>query len=204
MLIQKFQIPYKITDFEPYLSEESFNQHYNVLYDKYVKQCNNTYQELDVALAKQQEETIKFLNSQLSFMSNGYYLHTLFFENLSPNDTTFSTNIQKQWAKDFGRMDFSSAIKAVSAKVRGSGWVVLGWNTFSKRLVITSHESHNCDLLIGVEPLAVFDLWEHAYYIDYYTERDKYLTGLLKILDREIVSARFDLIKQKEETASNV
>lgn len=195
-MIKKYEVSYKLDEFE-FLSKENLDSHYNKLYDGYVKQYNQIYLDLNIAIKNGDVSKVKYLNDQLSYMGDGYYLHTLFFENLTPhNQGLFSDNLQLQLKKDFN-IDIEQMIVEYGLKIRGNGWVILGWDEVAKRLVITSHESHQHGILWTIEPLIVLDMWEHSYYLDYQTNKEQYLRDLCKLIDVNVVNKRFEkLMKQ--------
>ena len=72
----------------------------------------------------------------------------------------------------------------------GSGWV---WLSKDKdgNLVISKENNAGSPLTKGLTPLLTFDVWEHAYYIDYRNRRAEQLHNLWKIIDWSVVESRY-------------
>ena len=72
----------------------------------------------------------------------------------------------------------------------GSGWVWLSSDAESK-LVITQEPNAANPIQRGLKPLLTFDVWEHAYYLDYQNRRADHLSALWRIVDWNVVEGRF-------------
>ena len=71
----------------------------------------------------------------------------------------------------------------------GSGWVWLSADKNGK-LVITQQKNAENPVTTGLTPLLTFDVWEHAYYLDYQNRRADYLAALWQIVDWQVVEDR--------------
>lgn len=92
--------------------------------------------------------------------------------------------------RDFGSFEkFQEEFQAKGAGLFGSGWVWLSADA-SGKLVITQESNAQNPLTKGLKPLLTFDVWEHAYYIDYRNRRPDYLKELWQIVDWNIVNER--------------
>ena len=78
--------------------------------------------------------------------------------------------------------------KAASS-IFGSGWAWLALNKEGK-LVIVKEANGSNPLRKGMKPLLGFDVWEHAYYLDYQNRRTEHLSNLWKIIDWKVVENR--------------
>lgn len=90
----------------------------------------------------------------------------------------------------FGTFDgFKDAFQKQGIGLFGSGWV---WLSADKdgRLVITQETNAGNPLQRGLHPLLTFDVWEHAYYLDYQNRRADHLTALWDIVDWDVVCGR--------------
>ena len=96
--------------------------------------------------------------------------------------------IEKQW----GTLDaFKADFVAKGTTLFGSGWVWLS-ATPDGTLVISQESNANNPLTKGLKPLLTFDVWEHAYYLDYQNRRAAQLEALWKIVDWSVVEERFN------------
>ena len=97
------------------------------------------------------------------------------------------SQIDKQW----GTLDsFKTDFVAKGVGLFGSGWVWLSAEP-DGTLVITHEPGASNPIVRGLKPLLTFDVWEHAYYLDYQNRRADHLTALWQILDWEVVEQRY-------------
>ncbi|MDE6831512.1 MAG: Fe-Mn family superoxide dismutase, partial [Muribaculaceae bacterium] len=91
----------------------------------------------------------------------------------------------------FGSFDnFKKEFEEAGVKLFGSGWVWLSKDSDGK-LFITQEPNGGNPMTSGLTPLLTFDVWEHAYYIDYKNLRGEYLKKLWDIVDWDLVESRF-------------
>ena len=97
------------------------------------------------------------------------------------------SQIEKQW----GTLDsFKADFESKGVTLFGSGWVWLSAQT-DGTLIITQEPDAGNPVTKGLKPLLTFDVWEHAYYLDYQNRRSSYLTALWQILDWSVIEARY-------------
>ena len=93
--------------------------------------------------------------------------------------------------RDFGSFDaFKEAFQKAGATLFGSGWVWLSADNNGK-LVITQESNAANPVQKGLKPLLTFDVWEHAYYLDYQNRRLDHLAALWQIIDWKAVEQRY-------------
>lgn len=192
-MIKKIELPYPINALEPYYSAETLDIHYNKLYTGYVDNTNKIEEKLSKARQTNNFENIKCLEKDLSFYGSGAILHQLFFENLGPAiPTNPDINLMEQIIKDFGDFDkFKKQFNEASKTVEASGWGLLVWVPEFKRLEILQCEKHQNLTLWGCIPLLIIDMWEHSYFLQYKTDRVKYIDALWNIVNWNVVNKRF-------------
>ena len=94
--------------------------------------------------------------------------------------------------RDFGSFEaFKEAFQKAGATLFGSGWVWLSADKDGK-LVITQEANAANPIQKGLKPLLTFDVWEHAYYLDYQNRRPDHLAALWQIVDWEVIEKRYD------------
>ena len=92
--------------------------------------------------------------------------------------------------RDFGSFDaFKDEFLKKGATLFGSGWVWLSADKEGK-LVITQESNAANPIQKGLKPLLTFDVWEHAYYLDYQNRRPDHLAALWQIVDWEMIERR--------------
>jgi Fe-Mn family superoxide dismutase len=99
-----------------------------------------------------------------------------------------AAQIEKQW----GSVDaFKAEFEAKGVGLFGSGWVWLSADA-DGNLVITQEQGASNPVQKGLKPLLTFDVWEHAYYLDYQNRRAAHLAALWQIVDWEVIEKRYD------------
>ena len=94
-------------------------------------------------------------------------------------------------ARDFGSFKaFKEEFQKKGATLFGSGWVWLSADKDGK-LVITQEANAANPVQKGLKPLLTFDVWEHAYYLDYQNRRPDHLLALWQIIDWNIIEKRY-------------
>jgi Fe-Mn family superoxide dismutase len=93
--------------------------------------------------------------------------------------------------RDFGTFDDWQKDFMAVAMAAGNGWAVCGYHTFLRRYVnmIVSH--HSGDVMLGVFPVVVLDMWEHSYTRDYLGDKKNYLMAQMKEFNWSVIEDRF-------------
>lgn len=116
--------------------------------------------------------------------------HAMYFEQFSNNPKPMSEKMKGLLERDFGGVEaFKKEFEQKGATLFGSGWVWLSADENGK-LVITQQKNAENPVTMGLTPLMTFDVWEHAYYLDYQNRRADYLAALWQIVDWSIVEDR--------------
>lgn len=192
-MIKQAPLGYDYSALEPYYNTETLKIHYETLYKGYVDNTNKILQNLENARKLKDYRNIKCLEKDLSFFGSGAILHELFFQNMTPNRTNLSIDLQRQIIQDFGSIEsmleqFTEASKTVEA----SGWCLLVWVPMWQSLQVLQCEKHQNLTLWGCKPLLVLDMWEHSYFLQYKTKRPDYIQAFWNIVNWQEVSKRFE------------
>ncbi len=116
--------------------------------------------------------------------------HTMYFEQFSNTPREMSTKFAAMIEKDFGSVeDFKKEFVQKGVTLFGSGWVWLSMDG-SRKLVITQQKNAENPVTMGLKPLLTFDVWEHAYYLDYQNRRGDQLADLWQVVDWPVVESR--------------
>lgn len=195
-MIKMKDLPYPMDALEPYYNKETLSIHYNILYKGYVDNTNKVQEKLFLARENHNFENIKCLEKDLSFYGSGVILHELFFENMGPPiPTSPSQKLIEFINRDFNSYEkFKEQFTESSKTVEASGWNLLVWVNNFKKLEILQCEKHQNLTLWGCKPLLVLDMWEHSYFLQYKTQRPKYISSFWNIVNWNVVNKRFDNI----------
>ena len=119
--------------------------------------------------------------------------HTLYFEQFSNTPQPMSAPMAALLEKSFGSVEtFKKEFEQKGVTLFGSGWVWLSADKDGK-LVITQQKNAENPVTMGLNPLLTFDVWEHAYYLDYQNRRADHLAALWQIVDWQVVEGRLAL-----------
>ena len=184
-------LPYAAGDLAPALSQETFEFHYGKHLQTYLNNLNAALPG-SAFEGKSLEEIGKtaeggVFNNAGQFLNHSMYF--LQFKAPTPANAP-SGKIAEAIARDFGSFEkFQEEFQAKGAGLFGSGWVWLSADA-SGKLVITQEGNAQNPLTKGLKPLLTFDVWEHAYYIDYRNRRPDYLKALWSIVNWDEVNKR--------------
>jgi superoxide dismutase, Fe-Mn family len=178
-------LPYDYGALEPHYSAEILELHHDKHHAAYVAGANTTLEKLADAREKGDYGTIVGLEKTLAFNLSGHVLHSIFWTNLSPDggdkpDGDLASAIDEH----FGSFDaFKAQLTQVTTTVQGSGWGVLAWEPLGGRLLIEQVYDHQSNIGQGSVPLLVFDVWEHAFYLQYKNVKADYVAALWNIVN---------------------
>jgi len=192
--MSKFELitlPYAADALQPVISPETIAFHHGKHLQAYVNNLNNL-----IAGTKFEGMTLVDIVKQSDggvFNNAGQILnHNLYFEALqAPQDDNQPTGkIAAAIAEQFGSFaDFKQQFQQQGASLFGSGWIWLSEDT-DGRLVISQETNAQNPVTKGLVPLLTFDVWEHAYYVDYRNRRPDYLSAMWSIVNWDVVNQR--------------
>ena len=185
-------LPYDYGALEPHYSSEILELHHDKHHAAYVAGANTTLEKLAEARDKGEFGSIVGLEKTLAFNLSGHVLHSIFWTNLSPDggdkpDGDLGSAIDEH----FGSFDaFKAQLTQATTTVQGSGWGVLAWEPLAGRLLVEQVYDHQGNIGQGSVPVLVFDIWEHAFYLQYKNVKADYVTALWNIVNWSNVASR--------------
>lgn len=194
-------LPYRYNALEPVISEKSLRLHHDVLHKKYVDALNNAELKLVDARMKNDFELIKYWENELAFQGSGNILHSIFWTVMAPVGTGGQpgTVTLSQIINYFGNFDaFKEQFSNAANKIEGSAWAILTWQPTWHRLEILQAEKHQNQTQWSGIPVLVLDVWEHAYYLDYDTDREGYIKNWWSLVNWNEVESRLRLAMNGE------
>jgi len=192
-------LPYPYNVLEPVISERSLRIHHDILHRGYVEGLNQA--ELELVRARQTNDfsLIRYWERELAYNGSGDILHSIFWTVLTPPGTGGQPGncTRRQIEYYFGSFAaFQAQLTAAATRVADSGWGVLVWNPAWQRLEILAAEDHQDSTQWGSIPILIVDVWEHAYYLDYQSERNRFVQNWWQIVNWPAVETRLLLAMQ--------
>ena len=183
-------LPYAYDALAPQVSEETLRFHHDKHYVGYVNKLNELI--LDTPYAQQPLEDI-VVSADGAIFNNAAQMwnHEFFFDQLSPDGEARPTGaLLKAIDADFGSFEqFKAQMEKAAVGLFGSGWAWLSVDKDGK-LHITKEPNGSNPVRAGLKPLLGFDVWEHAYYLDYQNRRADHVNKLWEIIDWDVVEKR--------------
>jgi Fe-Mn family superoxide dismutase len=185
-------LDYDYGTLEPHITARLLELHHSKHHAAYVKQANETLEQLDEARDRGDFTKIAGLEKALAFNLSGHVLHSIFWRNLAPQaggrpDGTLARAIDQS----FGSFDkLKAQMTNVAATVMGSGWAALIWEPMAGRLLTCQIYDHQSNLAQGGTPLMVIDAWEHAYYLQYQNQKQAFFDAVWHLWNWSDIDAR--------------
>lgn len=188
----KFELPslnYKLESLSPVFSQETMEYHYLKHHKGYVDKLNlliqgSIYEQMSLSqiLLTPQKPTDAILANAAQ-----HWNHSFFWECLSPNSNKPSVELLSKINSAFGSLEeFKQQFSASAMSVFGSGWT---WLVLTKEgnLAIKSTSNAGNPMMSNEQALLTCDVWEHAYYIDYRNQRNRYLEAFWDIVSWDFI-----------------
>ena len=186
-------LPYAPDALEPVISKETIAFHHGKHLAGYVNNLNAMIEGSPLARLPLEEIVIKaeggILNNAGQILNHNLY----FGQFASPKvDNKPIGKVAEAIARDFGSFEaFKDEFQKKGSTLFGSGWVWLSADKDGK-LVITQEPNAANPIQKGLKPLLTFDVWEHAYYLDYQNRRADHLAALWQIVDWAVIENRYN------------
>jgi Fe-Mn family superoxide dismutase len=167
--------------------------HHDKHHAAYVTGANTALEKLAEARESGDLAAVNLHEKNLAFNLGGHVNHSAFWQNLSPEGGGEPTGeLAAAIDEDFGSFEaFKKHFAATAAGVQGSGWAILAWDSIGQKLIIVQLYDQQGNIALGLVPLVLLDVWEHAYYLDYQNVRADYVTAWWNIVNWADADARF-------------
>ena len=184
-------LPYDYDALEPSISEQVVTWHHDTHHQSYV----NGIQSAEETLAENREAG-DFGGSaaairDVTHNGCGHYLHTLFWENMSPNGGGEpSGELADAIEEDFGSYEgWRGEFEAAAGDA--SGWALLAYDPVADQLRNLVVDQHDQGALWGSHPVVALDVWEHSYYYDYGPDRGSFVENFFDVIDWDNVAEQY-------------
>ena len=187
-------LPYAVEALEPVISKQTLEFHHGKHLAGYVNNLNGLLEGSGFEDATLEEVVCKATGGILN--NAGQILnHELYFGQFvgEPTKSAPTGKLAEAINAQFGSFEaFQKELVQKGATLFGSGWVWLSADKDGK-LVITQEPNAANPVQRGLKPLLTFDVWEHAYYLDYQNRRPDHLAALWKIIDWNVIEKRYSV-----------
>lgn len=190
-----FEMPrlsYHLEDLAPIISKETLQVHYGKHLQTYLNNLNALLPESKFKRCTLEE--IVQNSSGVLFNNAGQVLnHILYFTQFQKPQIQNHPHgrLKNAIEKQFGSFEkFQEIFEKQGISLFGSGWVWLSLDA-SNHLIISQESNAGNPITKNLHPIFTFDVWEHAYYIDYRNQRAEHLKALWQILDWECLEQRY-------------
>ena len=189
------QLPYAMEALEPVISAETISFHHGKHLQAYVDNLNKLlpgsgFEGLSLVDIVRQAPAGGIFNNAGQILN-----HEMYFTQFKPASEAaqgptgvLAAQIEKQWGSFEA---FKTEFETKGVGLFGSGWVWLSADADGS-LVISQEQGASNPVVKGLKPLLTFDVWEHAYYLDYQNRRAAHLSALWQIVDWKVVEGRFE------------
>lgn len=183
-----------------FLSQGNKENHIE-LYQSYIKTSNEISAKLnaiDKTEVNSNHSAFRALKIDESYNQNAVYLHELYFENISDlaSEIAMDNLAYIKISSDFGTFDAWQKDFLACCQASRCGWVLTGLNIFTGTYQNVMIDLHSQNVPVGIIPIIVMDVWQHAYYRDYLKEVKTYSSAMMKELNWEVIERRVSKTEQ--------
>lgn len=204
-MYQAISLPYAKDALEPYIDTKTVNLHYEKHYKNYLNKLNALLQKNEYKNEYPKEELVTHLDmfpledrDDILYNLGGVLNHELYFYDMSPKKNNQPVgSIQKAIEQQYGSYEqFQKEFLKNASYLVGSGYTFLVVNS-KKKLEIINLSNQDTPYTYDLIPLIALDLWEHAYYLNYYNERDRYMRNFFEIINFDYINELYEKALKK-------
>jgi Fe-Mn family superoxide dismutase len=186
-------LPYDYGALEPHISGKIMELHHDKHHAAYVTGANQTLEKLAEAREKNDFAAVVGLEKTLAFNLGGHINHSAFWQNLSPEAPDRpSGELAAAIDEYFGSFEaFAAHFTAVATTIQGSGWAILAWDSIGQKLIVFQLYDQQGNVPLGVVPIVLLDMWEHAFYLDYLNVKPDYVKAWWNVVNWADAEERF-------------
>ncbi|KAB8079525.1 superoxide dismutase [Mn], mitochondrial [Aspergillus leporis] len=189
-------LPYAYDALEPIISKQIMEIHHQKHHQTYITNLNAALTAQSNALATNDIPQLINLQQKIKFNGGGHINHSLFWKNLAPHGSP-ETNIDQAAPSlkaaieaQYGSVQkFAEVFGSVLLTLQGSGWGWLVSHGPGGKLEIVSTKDQ--DPVTDKVPIFGVDMWEHAYYLQYFNNKASYVEGIWKVLSWRTAEDRY-------------
>jgi len=173
-------LPYAEDALAPVISAETLKLHHGKHHKKYIDTMNQLL-EKEPLQGSTLEDVVRQAKGKLFNNAAQAWNHDFYWHSLAPRGGKPSAAMRHQLERDFGSYEkFIDKLAAVGNGQFGSGWAWLVKK--DGKLEVMSTANAETPMKHGIQCLLTLDVWEHAYYIDYRNQRERYVQAVIEKL----------------------
>ena len=178
---------------DPHIAGQIMELHHSKHHAAYVAGANTALEKMAEARDSDNFASIAGLEKALAFNLGGHTNHSIFWTNMSPEGGDKPTGeLAAAIDEHFGSFDkFRAHFTNNAMTIMGSGWSILAYDTIGKKLVIVQLYDQQGNVPVGLIPLLMLDMWEHAFYLQYKNVKADYVSAWWNVVDWGNVQERF-------------
>ncbi|GAB3309550.1 superoxide dismutase [Epidermidibacterium keratini] len=194
-------LPYDYSALEPHIDAQIMELHHDKHHKKYVDDANTALEKLAEARDKGDFATIPKLEKDLAFNLGGHTNHSVFWTNMSPDGGGKPTGeLAAAIDQHFGSFEaFQGQFEAAATTIQGSGWAMLVWDSIGQQPLIVQLYDQQSNVPLGLTPILLLDMWEHAFYLQYKNVKADYAKAWWNVVNWEDAAARFAAAQQQTQ-----
>jgi len=188
------ELRYDYSALEPHISGRIMELHHSKHHAAFAAGANTAIERLQDARRQSAFTLLAMLEKNLAFNLSGHVLHSLWWECLSPGGGGEPTEwLAEQIDANFGGFaPFKEHMIEAAATIQGSGWALASWEPTARRVVIEQAYDHQGNHGQGTIPILAIDAWEHAYYLQYETDKRSFFEAVWELVDWPRATTRFE------------
>lgn len=199
-MYEAMPLPYAYDALEPYIDTKTVGLHYEKHYMNYLNRLNALLKKHHYKNEYTKEELVTHLDmfpledrDDILYYLGGVLNHELYFQNMNPRKKNMPVGeLKKTIERQYGSYEqFLKEFLKTASYLVGSGYTFLVVN-HQKKLEIINLSNQDTPYTFGLIPLLALDLWEHAYYLNYYNERDRYMRNFFDIIDFDVMESIYE------------
>ncbi len=191
-------LDYDFSALEPHISAQIMELHHDKHHAAYVKNANAALEKIDEARDKGDLSSIAALERALAFNLSGHVLHSLFWKNMKAKGGGEPAGaLGEAVRRDFGGFDgLKRQLTEASSTIMGSGWGALVYEPMAQRLLTCQVYDHQSNVAQSGVPLLVIDAWEHAFYLQYKSDKASFVKAVWNTFNWDDVAARYEAARK--------
>jgi len=190
---------YDYAALEPHIAGEIMQLHHDKHHATYVSGANTALEKMAEARDTDNLAAVNLHEKNLAFNLGGHVNHSIFWANLSPEGGDKPVGeLAAAIDESFGSFDgFRAHFEATALGIQGSGWSVLAWDTLGQQPLIFQLFDQQGNVPVGIVPLVMLDMWEHAFYLQYRNVKADYVKAWWNVVNWADATRRFDTARSQ-------